>query len=237
MRHRERTETPAPDARAAAPPAEPEEKGFDWWSAPARSRPEEPPDLLDGARLATGSEVASETVPVARNEPEAELAAGLDAGLDSGLDAEPHLDLAWDRDRDRDREPDQVQDTDSDPDPEPRRDPPSTVEPAKTPSSAEIYRHVQAGEEFQEIRREYRRFVFPACAAFLSWYLLYIVAAVTLPGLMARQVAGPLNVAWLLGLLQFASTFLITWLYARHARDRRDRAALGLRWETQDRLR
>ena len=44
-------------------------------------------------------------------------------------------------------------------------------------------------------------------------------------------------VAWLLGLLQFVTTFLITWLYARHARDRRDRAALGLRWETQDRLR
>ncbi|WP_370080545.1 DUF485 domain-containing protein [Streptacidiphilus sp. MAP12-16] len=170
-------------------------------------------------------------MPLARNEPEAEL--------DAGLDAEPHLDLAWDRDRDREPDRDQVQDTDSEPepDPEPRRDPPSMVEPDTAPSSAEIYRHVQAGEEFQEIRREYRRFVFPACAAFLAWYLLYIVAAVTLPGLMGRQVAGPLNVAWLLGLLQFASTFLITWLYARHARDRRDRAALGLRWETQDRLR
>jgi len=102
---------------------------------------------------------------------------------------------------------------------------------------AEVYRHVHDGEEFQLIRRSYRGFVFPACTLFLVWYLGYIVAAVTLPGLMARPVAGPFNVAWLLGLLQFVTTFLITWLYARHARDRRDRAALGLRWETQDRLR
>ena len=102
---------------------------------------------------------------------------------------------------------------------------------------AEVYRHVHDGEEFQLIRRSYRGFVFPACGLFLVWYLGYIVAAVTLPGLMARPVAGPFNVAWLLALLQFVTTFLITWLYARHARDRRDRAALGLRWETQDRLR
>jgi len=102
---------------------------------------------------------------------------------------------------------------------------------------AEVYRHVHDGEEFQLIRRSYRGFAFPACGIFLVWYLGYIVAAVTMPGLMARPVAGPFNVAWLLGLLQFVTTFLITWLYARNARDRRDRAALGLRWETQDRLR
>ena len=123
---------------------------------------------------------------------------------------------------------------------EPAAVPEPGPEPGPEPSPAghaEVYRHVHQGEEFQEIRRTYRRFVFPACAVFLAWYLGYIVAAVTLPGLMARPVAGPFNVAWALGLLQFLTTFLITWLYARHARDRRDRAALGLRWETQDRLR
>ncbi len=103
--------------------------------------------------------------------------------------------------------------------------------------AAGIYRAVHDSPEFREIRTRYRRFVFPATAAFLLWYLLYVVLAVTAPQLMARPIAGPLNTAWLLGLLQFASTFLLTWLYARHARDHRDRAALGLRWETQDRLR
>jgi uncharacterized membrane protein (DUF485 family) len=124
------------------------------------------------------------------------------------------------------------------PQPEPEAESPAVpvAEPFRT-SHAEVYRLAHEGEEFREIRSSYRRFVFPACAVFIAWYLLYIIAAVTLPGLMARPVAGPFNVAWLMGLLQFLTTFLITWLYARHARDRRDRAALGLRWDTQDRLR
>jgi uncharacterized membrane protein (DUF485 family) len=110
-------------------------------------------------------------------------------------------------------------------------------DPDPEPDAAEIYRAVHDSPEFREIRTRYRRFVFPATGAFLLWYLLYVVLAVTAPQLMARPIAGPFNTAWLLGLLQFASTFLLTWLYARHARDHRDRAALGLRWETQDRLR
>jgi uncharacterized membrane protein (DUF485 family) len=50
-------------------------------------------------------------------------------------------------------------------------------------------------------------------------------------------VAGEIYVAMVAGLAQFASTFLLTWAYARHARLRRDRAALDLRWDTQERIR
>ncbi|MFD7585492.1 DUF485 domain-containing protein [Kitasatospora sp. NPDC059811] len=100
-----------------------------------------------------------------------------------------------------------------------------------------MYRAVQRSDAFQDIRRSYRSFVFPVSGAFLGWFLMYVAAQAAAPGLMRSQVAGPLNVAWLLGLLQFASTFLLTWLYARNARTKRDRAALGLRWDTQDQLR
>ncbi|WP_436739305.1 DUF485 domain-containing protein [Streptomyces sp. BBFR102] len=99
--------------------------------------------------------------------------------------------------------------------------------------AAEIYRQVRAGAAFQEVRGSYRRFVVPACALFLTWYLAYVVAATTAPALMARPVFGPVNVALLAGLGQFASTFALTWAYVRHARLRRDRLALELRWETQ----
>ncbi|GAA2749046.1 DUF485 domain-containing protein [Kitasatospora cinereorecta] len=102
---------------------------------------------------------------------------------------------------------------------------------------AGVYREVQAGAAFQAIRSGYRGFVLPATAVFLAWYLLFVVAQAFAPNLMRRQVAGPLNVAWVLGLGQFASTFLLTWLYARNARTKRDRAALDLRWDTQDQLR
>jgi uncharacterized membrane protein (DUF485 family) len=132
--------------------------------------------------------------------------------------------------------PDAALDPAPDPAPEPAPDRASD-DRTPEPDAAAIYRAVHDSPEFGEIRTRYRRFVFPATAAFLLWYLLYVVLAVTAPQLMARPIAGPFNTAWLLGLLQFASTFLLTWLYARHARDHRDRAALGLRWETQDRLR
>ncbi|WTG93863.1 DUF485 domain-containing protein [Kitasatospora sp. NBC_01560] len=109
--------------------------------------------------------------------------------------------------------------------------------PAVVDSSTEVYRAVQASEAFQAIKLGYRAFVFPVSGAFLGWYLLYVAAQAAAPGVMRSQVAGPVNVAWLLGLLQFASTFLLTWLYARNARTKRDRAALELRWDTQDALR
>lgn len=102
------------------------------------------------------------------------------------------------------------------------------------PSTAEIYLQVQRSPAFQEVRRRYRRFVVPATLAFLLWYLAYVVAATAAPGLMARPVAGALNVAMVAGLAQFLTTFVLTWAYARHARLRRDGAALELRWDTQE---
>ncbi|GLX21444.1 MULTISPECIES: DUF485 domain-containing protein [Streptomyces] len=98
------------------------------------------------------------------------------------------------------------------------------------PGASEIYLEVQRSAAFQEVRGRYRRFVVPATAGFFLWYVAYVAAATAAPGFMARPVAGAVNVALLAGLGQFLSTFLLTWAYARHARLRRDRAALDLRW-------
>lgn len=98
------------------------------------------------------------------------------------------------------------------------------------PEPAAVYGEVQRSAAFREVRARYRRFVFPAVAGFVGWYLLYVVAATTAPRLMAHRLAGELNVAMVAGLAQFATTFLLTWAYARHARVRRDPAALELRW-------
>ncbi|MGW3322064.1 DUF485 domain-containing protein [Streptomyces virginiae] len=98
------------------------------------------------------------------------------------------------------------------------------------PGASDIYLEVQRSAAFQEVRARYRRFVVPATAGFFLWYVAYVVAATAAPGLMARPVVGAVNVAMLAGLGQFLSTFLLTWAYARHARLRRDRAALDLRW-------
>ncbi|MEV8535431.1 DUF485 domain-containing protein [Streptomyces sp. NPDC051211] len=106
--------------------------------------------------------------------------------------------------------------------------------PGRAPDAAAIYLEVQRSAAFQEVRRRYRRFVVPATLAFLLWYLAYVVTATVAPGLMARPVLGAVNVALLAGIAQFLSTFLLTWAYARHARLRRDRAALELRWTVFD---
>ncbi|WUV67801.1 DUF485 domain-containing protein [Streptomyces sp. NBC_01478] len=100
--------------------------------------------------------------------------------------------------------------------------------------AADVYLEVQRSAAFQEVRGRYLRFVVPATVAFFAWYVAYVVTATTAPGLMARPVAGAVNVGMVAGLGQFLTTFLLTWAYARHARLRRDRAALELRWDTQE---
>ncbi|MFF7852663.1 DUF485 domain-containing protein [Streptomyces sp. NPDC007904] len=101
-------------------------------------------------------------------------------------------------------------------------------------ATADVYLQVHRSEAFQEVRSRYRRFVVPAVAVFFTWYVAYVVTATSAPDLMARPVAGAVNVGMLAGLGQFLTTFLLTWAYVRHARLRRDQAALELRWDTQE---
>ncbi len=79
-----------------------------------------------------------------------------------------------------------------------------------------VYDELHASEDFVELRRRYLRFVVPATVAFLSWYLLYVVMSNWATDFMSREVVGNINVALVFGLLQFVTTFLIAWLYARY---------------------
>lgn len=88
--------------------------------------------------------------------------------------------------------------------------------PAASPNR-ELYHAIHSSPEFQTLRRRYRAFAFPATALFLAWYLLYVVLSNWASGFMSLRVMGNINVALVLGLLQFVSTFVIAWLYARHA--------------------
>lgn len=70
--------------------------------------------------------------------------------------------------------------------------------------------------EFANLKRRFRRFVFPMTFVFLGWYLLYIFASGWARDFMGHELWGNINVAYVFGLLQFASTFLIAWLYERY---------------------
>lgn len=76
---------------------------------------------------------------------------------------------------------------------------------------------VQNSEEFRDLRRRFRRFVFPMAALFIAWYFLYVLLAVFATDFMSTKVIGNINIGLVLGLLQFVSTFAITMIYARWA--------------------
>ncbi|GAB2722566.1 DUF485 domain-containing protein [Kitasatospora kifunensis] len=82
---------------------------------------------------------------------------------------------------------------------------------------------------FTELRAAYRRFVFPVTAAFLLWFLAYVLCSAYARGFMATKVVGNVNVALVFGLLQFVSTFGIALAYSRFAARRLDPLAQALR--------
>ena len=79
-----------------------------------------------------------------------------------------------------------------------------------------IYKELHDSPDFDDLRRRYRTFAIPWTVAFLAWYLLYVIMSNWAGGFMDIRLVGNINVALVFGLLQFASTFLIAWLYARH---------------------
>ncbi|MER6095744.1 DUF485 domain-containing protein [Streptomyces sp. NPDC001728] len=112
--------------------------------------------------------------------------------------------------------------------PPPPRDGTATVAGPVQPTTEEFV-EVQQGEEFGELRRTYRSFAFPLTLAFIAWYLLYVLLSNYAGGFMGTKVFGNINVALVLGLGQFLTTFLIAWLYSRHAANRLDPKAEAIR--------
>jgi uncharacterized membrane protein (DUF485 family) len=86
-----------------------------------------------------------------------------------------------------------------------------------TSSEDERYRKVQQSPEFARLRTTLRNFIFPMTVAFFLWYLLYVILSAYAKGFMGTKVVGNINIALIFGLLQFVSTFVIAWLYARFA--------------------
>jgi len=104
---------------------------------------------------------------------------------------------------------------------------PSPPEPSG--SEARDWEEIVTRPEFQVLRHRLRSFVFPMTGLFLGWYLLYVLLASYAPSFMAIKLVGNINVGLVFGLLQFASTFLITWAYIRYADRKLDPLAEDLR--------
>ncbi len=98
------------------------------------------------------------------------------------------------------------------------RTPDASAENLYDPNSRRdpVYQVLYETAEFVELRRRFRRFVFPATVAFLVWYLLYVVLSNWAHDFMSYVLFGNINVALIFGLLQFVTTFGLAWWYARY---------------------
>lgn len=106
--------------------------------------------------------------------------------------------------------------------------PPPSKAQHRLPSTEE-FEEVQESAEFGELRRSYRSFAFPLTVAFVAWYLLYVLLSNYADDFMGTKLFGNVNVALVLGLAQFLTTFLIAWWYSRHAAAKLDPKAEAIK--------
>ena len=88
------------------------------------------------------------------------------------------------------------------------------VEPDAGSGAAVDFTEVQQTEQFKELRKRHRSFVFPMAVFFLLWYFAYVLLADYAHEFMATPVFGNINVALVFGLLQFVTTFLLAYVYS-----------------------
>ncbi|MER6998355.1 DUF485 domain-containing protein [Streptomyces sp. NPDC000410] len=107
--------------------------------------------------------------------------------------------------------------------------PPGDTVTSPAQPTTESFVEVQESAEFGELRRTYRSFAFPLTIAFIAWYLLYVLLSNYAGGFMGTKLFGNINVALVLGLAQFVTTFLIAWFYSRHAAEKLDPKAEAIK--------
>ena len=106
---------------------------------------------------------------------------------------------------------------------------PELGEIAPATISQATFLEVQQSAESAELRTRFRRFAFPLSIGFLAWYFVYVLLSTYAVSFMATPALGNVTIGMLMGLAQFVTTFVITWLYIRHANRNLDPIAASLR--------
>ena len=83
--------------------------------------------------------------------------------------------------------------------------------------------------EMVELEHRHSRFVWPATAFFLIYYMALNVLAGTSPDLMGTKLFGEFTFGYLFALSQFVMAFVVAWVYSRWAAARMDPLAADLR--------
>ena len=98
----------------------------------------------------------------------------------------------------------------------------------REPGAAE-FRAMQKDPEFLDLKKTFRGFAFPMSVAFFLWYMFYVLLAVYAKDWMGTPVFGNVNWGVIMGLLQFVTTFAITWIYVNFANKKIEPKAAAIR--------
>lgn len=81
------------------------------------------------------------------------------------------------------------------------------------------WRAAAESPEFHELSTRRRRFVVPATAFFLSWYVGFVLLCGYAPGFMGTELTDGLTLGYVLALSQFLMVWGLTWAYLRFSRN------------------
>ncbi len=101
--------------------------------------------------------------------------------------------------------------------------------PHSSNAAEKDWQEVQESPEFARLRKAVRGFAFPVTIGFLSWYLLYVLLTAYARDFVSIKVFGSVNVGFVLGWLQFLTTFGIAIAYSRYANRKVDDLAEEIR--------
>lgn len=85
------------------------------------------------------------------------------------------------------------------------------------PSPSPDWEQLAASASFHRLIREKRRFIVPATVFFIVYYFALPVLVGYFPQLMKRKIFGPVNIAYLFAVSQFAMAWILALLYMRAA--------------------
>jgi len=88
-----------------------------------------------------------------------------------------------------------------------------------------VWEETQASPEFQALKKKFRNYAFPVAALSLAWYFLYVLLTAFARDALKFEVLENINLAFVLGLLQFVTTFVVAWAYDNHSTKHLDDAS------------
>jgi uncharacterized membrane protein (DUF485 family) len=81
------------------------------------------------------------------------------------------------------------------------------------------WQRLENDPEFKQLIEEKKRFIVPATIFFIVYYFSLPILVGYFPDFMDTKVFGKINLAYLFALSQFAMTWILTYLYARRAKE------------------